>query len=308
MEYRHLRFFIAVAEELSFTRAATRLRVAQPHLSQEIRRLEREVGTALFTRDRRRVALTAAGRAFLSHARLILSGSAEAVRAAQRASRGETGRARIGFASSAGFGILPDAVRRFRLQYPDVELVLLECNSNEQIDLLSSGAIDVGLLHPPHSTEPALELETLLVVPLMAALPEGHPLAERRRIALEALKDEPWVFFPRAVASRLYDEIIRVCTEAGFAPRIAQEASKLSTIVSLVASGLGVSLVPMPLARLGLWRAVCRPLATSWAEIPLAIAWRHDDRNPVLEPLLETMRKEAQRFRPERARSTSTSE
>jgi DNA-binding transcriptional LysR family regulator len=146
------------------------------------------------------------------------------VRAAQRASRGETGRARIGFASSAGFGILPDAVRRFRLQYPDVELVLLECNSNEQIDLLSSGAIDVGLLHPPHSTEPALELETLLVIPLLVALPEGHPLANHRQIALEALKDEPWIFFPRAVASRLYDEIIRACTEAGFA-RLARHGT-----------------------------------------------------------------------------------
>jgi DNA-binding transcriptional LysR family regulator len=296
MEFRHLRFFIAVAEELHFTRAATRLRVAQPHLSQEIRRLEDELGVALLVRDRRHVELTAAGRAFLAEARIVLAASAGAARAAQRAARGEIGQVRIGFASSAGFGLLPDAVRRFRQQWPGVELSLQELNSNEQVDMLRSGRLDVGLFHPPEVSEPGLAFEVLIHDPLIVAMPEGHRLASRARIPIAALAAEPWILFPRHVASRLFDEIHRACAEAGFIPRAAQEAVKLSTIISLIASGLGIGLVPMPLARLRLWRTVCRPLAAPGPQVPLALGWRIGDPNPALEPVLATIREEAQAF------------
>jgi DNA-binding transcriptional LysR family regulator len=208
VEYRHLKFFIAVAEELSFTRAAARLRVAQPHLSREIHRLEDELDVPLFARDRRRVTLTAGGSAFLEQAFRILADTAEAVHAAQRAHRGQTGRLRVGFSSSAGFGLLPDAVRRFRQQRPEVELVLTEFNSDEQPDLLRRSVLDAGLLYPPRRPEDSLATETLVIDPLVAALPEGHPLANQPEIALEALANQPWIFFPRAVESRLHHEII----------------------------------------------------------------------------------------------------
>jgi DNA-binding transcriptional LysR family regulator len=296
VEYRHLKFFIAVAEELSFTRAAARLRVAQPHLSREIRRLEDELDVPLLARDRRRVTLTAGGSAFLEQAYRILADTAEAVHTARRAHRGQTGRVRVGFSSSASFGFLPDAVRRFRLERPEVELVLTEFNSDEQPDLLRRAILDTGLLYPPRRSQDLLATETLMVDPLVAELPEGHPLADQPEIALEALADEPWIFFPRAVASRLHDEIVHACHEAGFTPRIVQEALKLSTISSLVASGLGVSLVPVTLTRLRLPRTICRPLAAPAPQVPLTLMWRHDDANPALAPFLETVRSEARRF------------
>jgi DNA-binding transcriptional LysR family regulator len=296
MDYRHLRFFIAVAEELSFTRAAARLRVAQPHLSREIRHLEGELGVPLFVRDRRRVTLSAAGSTFLEQAHRILAHSAEAVRLAQLAHRGEIGRVRVGFSSSAAFGLLPDVVRRFRRERPDVELVLTECNSDEQPDMLRNVALDVSLLYPPSRPEQGLESYTLVVDPLVAALPADHPLTWHRTVALAALANEPWIFFRRAVASRLHDEILRACGAAGFMPQVVQEALKLSTIANLVATGLGVSLVPITLTRLRLRHMVCRPLEEPIPQVPLAIMWRHNDPNPALTPFMDTVRDEARRF------------
>jgi DNA-binding transcriptional LysR family regulator len=296
LDYRHLRFFIAVAEDLSFTRAAARLRVAQPHLSREIRQLERELDVSLFLRDHRQVALTAAGAAFLVEARRILAVTTEAVRAAQRADRGETGCVRVGFSSSAGFGLLPDAVRHFRLARPDVELVLTELNSDEQPDLLRRGALDASLLYPPHHAGQDLEQALLCVDPLMVALPEGHRLAGEREIPLLALAEEPWIFFRRAVATRLYDEILGACNAAGFTPRVVQEALKLPTIASLVASGLGVALVPVTLARLQSPLMACRPIAGSAPSVPLTLLWRCGDPNPALAPFLDIVRSEARRF------------
>jgi DNA-binding transcriptional LysR family regulator len=294
IQHRHLRFFVAVAEELHFTRAATRLRVAQPHLSLEIRRLEEELGVPLLARDRRRVQLTAAGQAFLDHARLVLAGTVSAVRAAQRAHRGETGCVRVGFVTSAGFGVvLPDAVRRFRTERPDVEIVLNEHNSDVQVELIANGHLDVGLLHPPLKPEIGLQTKTVLTEPLVAALPENHQLARHSRIELGALASEPWVLFSRAIASRLFDEIMTACADAGFSPRVVQQGLKLSTILSLVGAGLGVSLVPMSLARAGLRRVVYVPLAQSEPALPLALMWRRDDANPLLAPFMEVLRQEA---------------
>lgn len=296
MEFRHLRFFVAVAEELSFTRAAAKLRVAQPHLSREIRRLEAELDVPLFARDRRQVNLTTAGAAFLERTYLLLDAAGEAVEAAKRAGRGEAGRLRIGFSSSAGFGLLPDTVRRFREERPYVDLALTELNSDEQPDRIRSAALDVGLLYPPLPVDEGLAVETLALDPLVAALPAAHPLADRPQVGLCELAEEPWVFFPRAVASRLHDTIIHACRDAGFRPRSAQNALKLSTISSLVASGLGVALVPVTLSRLRLERIVCRPLTPPVPEVPLSLMWRRDDDSPVLKAFTETVRDEARRF------------
>lgn len=294
IQHRHLRFFIALAEELHFTRAAARLRVAQPHLSLEVRRLEDAVGVPLVARDRRRVLLTPAGRAFLLHARRVLDDTDSAVSAALRAHRGETGSLRVGFVSSAGLGVvLPDAVRRFRTERPDVQMVLNEHNSDEQVELITQGRLDVGLLHPPLRSELGLQIENVLVEPLVVALPGNHRLARRRRIALGALAGEPWVLFPRAIASRLYEEIMTACADGGFSPRVVQEGIKLSTIMSLIGAGLGVSLVPRSLARLRLGRVVCVPLAKAGPALPLALMWRRGDANPPLAPFMQVVREVA---------------
>jgi DNA-binding transcriptional LysR family regulator len=298
MEYRHLRFFIAVAEDLSFTRAAERLNVAQPHLSREIRRLEERIGVTLFMRERQ-VTLTAAGQVFLAQARRILAVTDEAIGAAQRADRGETGRIRIGFSSSAGFGLLPDVVRRFRKQRPDVELLLSEFNSDHQPELLRGLELDVSLLYPPDRADDTLSTELLLVEPLVAALPAGHRLAERDAISVSDLADEPWIFFRRSIASRLYDVIFQSCRMSGFMPRVVQEGAKLSTIASLVASGLGVSLVPVSLARMKLRGAVCVPLEGQRPSAPLSVMWRRDDTNPALALFLETVGMVAKEFQAE---------
>jgi len=297
MDLRHLRFFVAVAEELHFTRAAAREHVAQPHLSQEIRRLEREIGVQLFVRDRRHVNLTAAGKAFLVQARAVLAGAAEAVRAAQRAGRGETGSLRIGFASSVGFGsgVLTDAIRRYRAARPDVEILVHEMNSKEQVEAIGNGQLDIGLLHPPRPVEPGLEIETLLAVPLAVALPEGHRLARRRSVALAQLSEDPWVIFPRWLAPGLHDSVMAACAAAGFAPRIVQETTRVTSMLSLVASGFGVSLVPVSVARVRLWGTLCRPLEDGLA-LPLALVWRKSDANPPLDHFLQAVRDEARRF------------
>jgi DNA-binding transcriptional LysR family regulator len=258
VEHRQLKFFIAVAEELHFTRAAARLRIAQPHLSQEIRRVEREIGVELFARTKRSVALTPAGHTFLQHVRAVLDATADAVHAAQRASRGEIGRLRLGFVSTAAHRVIPDAVARFRGAYPDVELLLTELNSDEGLEALRAGQLDLCLLFPPRSVESALSIEQVWQEPLVAVLPPKHPLAAVRRIALQRLKLESWVFWRREIASRLYDEVVSACMAAGFEPRVAQRVRRATAALSLVAGGVGVALLPISVARLGIGGAIHR--------------------------------------------------
>lgn len=297
MEFRHLKFFIAVAQELSFTRAAQKLRIAQPHLSREVRQLEHKVGASLFVRDRRRVSLTPAGQAFLPRALRLLEDTSDAVHAAQRAQKGLSGRIRVGFSSSAGFGILPVAVRRFREYRPDVELELTEFNSDQQIDLVRTSGLDAGFLYPPLQAYRELSFERLVLDPLVAALPDGHALSNRARVPLRALADEPWIFFPRSVASRLHDEILLACKGASFTPRTVQLALKLSTICSLVASGVGVALVPATLMRLRLPRIQYRPLAGPPPRLPLSLVSRTGETSPALGAFVDIVRREARLFR-----------
>src|SRR5262249_45233234 len=187
LEHRRLKFFMAVAEELHFTRASARLRIAQPNLSQEIRRLEREIGVELFVRTKRSVALTAAGHAFLERVRIVLDNTADAVHAAQRASRGETGRIRLGFMTVAAFGVIPDASARFRSAYPAVEVLLREISSDDAVEAVRIGQLDLCLLHPPRTVDPAINIETLWLEPLVAVLPPKHPLANMKRVSLQRL-------------------------------------------------------------------------------------------------------------------------
>ncbi len=295
MEYRRLKFFVAVAEELHFTRASARLRIAQPHLSQEIRRLEREIGVELFVRTKRSVALTTAGRAFLERVRTVLDDTAGAVYAAQRASRGETGRIRLGFVTVAAVDVIPNATARFRSAYPDVEVLLKDVQSDEGLEAVRAGQLDLCLLHPPRTVDPALNIETIWLEPLVAVLPLSHPLADKHRISLQRLKSEPWIIVHRENGSRLHDETIAACAAAGFEPRVVQRTTRLTTAISMVASGIGVALLQITSARLAFGGVAYRPLRSPGTSIPVAFAWRRDQTAPVLAHFMAVVRNSALR-------------
>src|SRR5262249_44782314 len=254
----------------------------QPYLSREVRRLECEIGIELFVRTKRSVALTSAGRAFLEGVRIVLDYTADAVHAARRASRGETGRIRIGFVTVAAIAVIPNATARFRSAYPDVEVLLQDIQSDEGLEAVRTGQLDLCLLHPPRIVDPALNIETIWLEPLVAVLPPKHPLADKQRISLQRLRSEQWVISPREIATRLYDEIIAACAAAGFEPRVAQRTMQSTTIISMVASGIGVALLPISSARLAFGGAVYRELRPPRITIPVAFAWRRDQTAPAL--------------------------
>lgn len=289
IELRHLRYFLAVAEELSFSRAAERLGIAQPPLSQQIQRLEALLGHELFAR-RPRVRLTAAGEALLPAARRALEQVERGVEATQRAARGEVGRVTVGFAASMILSVLPEVVRAFRERCPEVELRLLELSSAAQVEALAEGRIDVAFLREPASAGPGLRFEPVREEPFVAVLPPEHPLARRRQVPLAALAAEPFVHFPRAIAPGLYDRVAALCREAGFAPRVVQEAHEWVTIVGLVEAGLGVSLVPESFRKLTWGEVAFRPLGPGRAASTITIGWRADDGDPAVEAFLSVAR------------------
>lgn len=290
MELRHLRYFVAVAEELHFGKAAQRVGIAQPPFSQQIRALEREIGTSLLTRTKRSVQLTAAGTAFLTEARRTLAHAAQAIRAAQRASRGEIGRLAIGFVDSAVYGVFPRVLRHMRAKYPDLALVLLDMNSDEQLHALRANQLDVGLIRPPFADMTGLRLETITTEPLMVALPQDHRLARQSHIALAELANEPFIFVPRRFGSGYYDHLMAVCARGGFSPHVVQEAKAAQTMVSLVAGGLGVSLVPNSLINLQRRGVAYRPLQPPAPTTDLAVIWRREDTTAALEAFLVALR------------------
>ncbi len=292
IELRHLRSFVAVAEELHFGRAAARLGIAQPPLSQQIQRLEAGLGTRLFDRTNRRVELTDAGRALLEHASRVLQGSAAAVEAVRRAARGESGPLRVAFAASVMFLSLPRIIRAFRQRYPEVRLDLREMPTGLQLEALRAEELDIGFLRQP-DPDPELELETVMSEPLRAAVPVGHPLATRRRIRLESLAAEPFVLFPREIAPGLHAQVLALCRSAGFAPRVVQESRELYTTVSLVEAGMGVTIIPASVAKMG-WTSVrYLPIASLLARTRIAAAWRTDRDRPVIHSFLEMARARA---------------
>ncbi|GAA5137830.1 LysR substrate-binding domain-containing protein [Pseudonocardia adelaidensis] len=279
MELRHLRYFVAVAEELSFTRAAARLGIAQPPLSQQIGKLERELEVRLFERGPRGVRLTTAGTALLGEARMVLARTGEATRIVRQVEHGRTGAVRVGSVASGFSGVLLDLLPAFRAAYPAVLPLVYEMEAVPQLEALGQGRIDIGFLRSsaPH---PGVSLWPLRAEPLVAALPEDHELARAERVPLAALAGEPFVLFPRADAPEAFDTIIGACDRAGFAPDVVYEASNDHTLVALVASGLAVSLVPGSTSNLRIPGARYRPVdpaepaATMSAAIPATRAAR----------------------------------
>ncbi|MET0541513.1 MAG: LysR family transcriptional regulator [Variovorax sp.] len=282
MELRQLHQFIAVAETLNFGRAAERLHMAQPPLSVAIRKLEEEVGAPLFERQPRGVALTAAGTAALALARRCVN-DAKALRdAALAAAGGEMGMLRVGFVGSATYALLPGLLPAFRARYPQVELVLRESANLELLAMVQSGELDVGLVRYPTGSASDLLVEIVERDVFCAVLPSTHALAGKKRLTLQELAREPFVDYASTHVPGLHAMVMLVFQQAGLMPRVAQEATQVQTVISLVQSGMGVALVPSVSARLAARDVVFRPvqgLATS-AGISLAMATRVDTHNP----------------------------
>ena len=294
IELRHLRYFIAVAEELHFGRAAEKLYIAQPPLSQQIKQLETQIGVTLFSRTRRKVELTEAGVVFLEQARKTMAQAEYAVSAAQRAATGETGTLEIGFVSSATYhDVIPNIVRVFRERHHGVTLALHELTSVEQVQALREGHIQVGFVRPPVGDD-TLSLEFVLHETFVAALPSSHPLARTNIVPVAALAVDPFVMLPRNLNLSLYDQIVAICHQAGFSPRVAQEAVQLQTISSLVAAGIGVSLVPAAMQNLRRSGVVYRPLEGVKARIEMAAAYRPDHESAVVRQFLNVVKEFAQ--------------
>ncbi|MEO3848112.1 LysR family transcriptional regulator [Streptomyces sp. B8F3] len=289
MELRQLRYFVAVAEELHFGRAAARLGIAQPALSQQIRKLETDLGVELLTRNRRRVALSPAGAAFLPEAREAVARAAHAARVARRTAAGELGRLALGFVGSATDELLPRAMPALRARCPGLDVTLRELTSAEQVAALARGELDLGLLRPPSPLPAGLRTRLLTREPLVAALPADHRLARLPRLTAADLRGEPFVRFPRSEGAWMYDLITDYCRgDGGPPPEVAQEAVMMQTITALVAAGTGVSLVPASqrsLARPGVAfrRLVGSPL------LDLVAAWTDSNPNPARAPVLEVL-------------------
>lgn len=288
MDIRALACFVAVAEELHFRRAAERLNLTQPALSQRIRMLEAAVGATLLERDRRHVALTPAGAAFLAPARAAVANARLAKAQALRALRGEVGRLRLGFTVIAFYGVLPEAVRLFRTRHPDVAVELAEMNSPSLEAALAAGEVDLGVLHPPLTT-PCLVTRPLPAQPLLLALPAAHRLARQATVAVADLEDEPFLIAPRAIGPSIYDRVIALFRGQGFSPRIVQEVTPMTTLTGLVAAGVGMGLVTEGIAAVARPGIAFRPLAPEPPRLPMAAAWHEAGPSRTSERFLEVV-------------------
>jgi len=293
MELKDLHCFVAVAEEESFSRAAGRLHMTQPPLSMRIKQLEDEVGASLFTRTTRRVQLTDAGWTFLADVRQLLLQLEQSVQTARRVGRGEVGRLALGFVPSAANEVLPPLLKAFRQRYPQVTLSLHELSPAELAMRLRAKRIDAAFFYLPSGQLPPFghaELDSKPVSwePLVAVFPEGHPLTAQRRIDLALLAGEPFILVASHRGSGLRDLILEQCRKAGFAPNVVQEATLIQTIGGLVASGVGVSLVPASLRRLQTVGVDYRPIkADETPQVAMGIVWRHGDSHPLLQAFLD---------------------
>lgn len=281
---RQLRYFVAVGQELHFGRAAQKLNISQPPLSQQIMALEDEIGVQLLRRLGRRVELTPAGLVLLAHARDVLARTADAVRATQLADSGVIGRLSIGFIHAATFVLLPEILARFRLLAPQAELVLSEMTSNAQVDALADGRLDVGLLRPPVSNATVLT-RSVASEPLVAAFPSSHHLARKSRLDLAALADEPMVIFTPH-RSPLYGQVLSACMSAGFQPRVVQEATHIMTIIGLVRAGLGVALLPQSASQVQMPGVRYLPMRYDGPRAETVVGWRAGPEIPLVRAFL----------------------
>lgn len=290
MEIRHLRYFIAVAEELHFSRAAERLHIAQPPLSQQIQQLESELGVELFHRKtKRQVQLTEAGQVFLQEAYQLLAQLEKAIELTQRTGRGEKGQLRIGFTSLVTYNLLPQILRKFREKYSEVELVLQEMTTNQQEQALQNRHIHVGFAHPPLEDN-TLDQECIQQEALIVALPEAHLLVEQECLPMRSLAEEFFIMFPRHLGPGLYDQIVSLCQQGNFSPKITQEAIQMQTIIGLVSAGMGIAIVPSSLKNLQRFGVVYRPVQEKTPLIETTLIWQQEDITPVIREFLQVVK------------------
>jgi DNA-binding transcriptional LysR family regulator len=283
MELRHVRYFLAVAEEGHFTRAAAKVGIGQPPLSQQIKDLEAEIGTRLFHRVAHGAELTAAGEAFRERVKEMPALAEQATRAARRASRGEIGSLRVGFTSSSAFNaVVPAAIREFRRAYADVDLTLEEADAPRLVADLQEGSLDAVFLRPSAALSEAFQLRLLSEEPMIAALPASHPVAAQQEIDLAALKEDPFLLFPRPIGPALYDSIIGACQKAGFDPVIGQLAPHIASVITLVAADLGVSIVPASMSQLQISGVAYRAIAGEAPIARLALAHRRGETSAIV--------------------------
>jgi DNA-binding transcriptional LysR family regulator len=297
VELRHLRYFVAVAEELHFGRAALRLNIAQPPLSQQIRQLEANLGHPLFVRTSRSVTLTAAGRELLERARRTLARVEEDLVAVRRIGRGEVGALTIAFTGSSILrDPLPEAIRVYRRKYPEVDLRLREMGTMLQIDALRDGSIDLGFLRDPGPFD-GLVIEELSREPFVAVLPSRHALAKMRSLHPTQLRGEPFIFHRRDIGPLAFDRTMAVCQQVKFLPEIVQEAPQWPTVIRLVESGLGVSIAPRCVSKLETMGVVFRPLRASGAFTEVSLGHRAE---PLMPTAVEFVRIAKEAFRGEK--------
>jgi len=290
MELRQIRYFLAVAQELHFTRASKALYVAQPALSQQIRLLEEEIGTRLFERTNRRVRLTPAGEAFLARARFALEQAAKAASDAARVGRGEAGSISIGFVSTAIYSVLPQLLRWCRDQLPAVHVELHELEPSEQFAALRRGSLDVGMMHASME-DPELESVVVSRERLVVALPEKHPAALKQRVDLRLLAQETVLLPPRHELAGFHDLVVSAFQRAGYMPAATQSVRLLQTAVGLIAGGIGIALVPVSFQEhLRIRGVVYRPLTGLKTEAELVAVWRKDDSSSLLARVTKNLR------------------
>jgi DNA-binding transcriptional LysR family regulator len=294
MELKDLRYFVAVAEVSSFSRAAQRLHMTQPPLSARVKHLEEELGIALFERSTRNVRLTEAGQLLFEETRRLFAELEQNVRMVRRVGHGEVGRLTLGFVPAASNGPLPPLLRVFRERFPDVELSLHELNPRQSVAGLQDKWIDAAFFYLPFAGappfgDPALDFRPVSREPLVVALPDGHPLAAERQVGLWALADEPFVLTPPYQQAGLRDMVVELCRQVGFVPKVVQEAHLVQTVLGLVASGVGVALVPASHQNLQTTGVVYRPVQGSAPTVEMGVVWRRDDRGVVLNTFLKVV-------------------
>ena len=289
VEIRHLRYFLAIAEELNFTRAAEKLGIAQPPLSQQIKQLEQELGVQLIERDTRPVRLTEAGKFFREQAQAIVSRLDELVTKTQKMGRGETGTLAIAFVSSATFEVLPVVLREFQKRYPNVQLDLFEMNTTEQKVALLERRINLGFVRPDLADE-IIETEKIIEEPIVLAVPAGHKYTEQKSISLAKLSADPLICFRRLPEPSFGSFIVSVCREHGFEPNVVQQAGELQTALSLVAGGMGLALLPNSIRKIEREGVVYIPLTEPVPKTTLSVAYRKDDTSPTLKAFLDILR------------------
>lgn len=286
MEFRHLRYFVVLADELHFGRAAKRLAISQPPLSFNIKQLESSLGAVLFERNSKGVKLTPAGVSFREAALRLLSEAAQAEETVRQVARGAISRVRIGLVGSMMFRGLPERLKAFQQQHPRVEITLTELNTAEQIDALARGQLDLGFAHTPRMPQ-GLKKVLYLSEPFVCCLPRKHPAARRKLVELRTLSEEPFVLFSRSASPDYYERILALCADAGLQPRVKHEVRHWLSVVSLVSKGMGVALVPQALAESGIADVRFVPISPSKYRSEAYCIWNERHMPSVLPALLE---------------------